>query len=83
MKSQDANGTNEVAQYLNAISPYSSCYQDVGKLRKEVVYKLKTDKLREWNFQQKQYEASQDYKGVLLMLVVMSVWLGLTINLKV
>ncbi len=26
MKSQDAYGANEVAQYLNVISPYSSCY---------------------------------------------------------
>ena len=62
MKSQDADGANEVAQYLNAISPYSSCYQDVEKLRKDVVSKLKTDELREWNFQQKQYEDSLDYK---------------------
>lgn len=62
MKSQDGNGTNEVAQYLNVISPYSSCYQDVEKLRKDVISKLKTDELREWNFQQKQYEDSQDYK---------------------
>ena len=62
MKSQDADGANEVAQYLNAISPYSSCYQDVEKLRKDVVSKLKKDELREWNFQQKQYEDSLDYK---------------------
>lgn len=62
MKSQDADGANEVAQYLNAISPYSSCYQDEEKLRKDVVSYLKTDELREWNFQQKQYEDSLDYK---------------------
>ena len=62
MKSQDTDGANEVARYLNTISPHSSCYQDVEKLRKDVVSKLKTDELREWNFQQKQYEDSQDYK---------------------
>ena len=62
MKSQEADGANEDAQYLNAISPYSSCYQDVEKLRKDVVSKLKKDELREWNFQQKQYEDSLDYK---------------------
>lgn len=62
MKSQDADGAKEVAQYLNAISPYSSCYHDVEKLRKEVASKLKADELREWNFQQKQYEDSQAYK---------------------
>ena len=57
-----ADGANEVAQYLNAISPYSSCYQDVEKLRKEVASKLNADELREWNFQSKQYEDSQAYK---------------------
>ena len=62
MKSQDADGANEVAQYLNTISPHSSCYQDVEKLRKEVASKLNADELREWNFQQKQYEDSQAYK---------------------
>ena len=62
MKSQDADGANEVAQYLNVISPYSSCYQDVEKLRKEVASKLNVDELREWNFQSKQYEDSQAYK---------------------
>ena len=62
MKSQDAEGAKEVAQYLNAVSPYSSCYQDVEKLRNEVASKLKTDELREWNFQQKQYEDSQANK---------------------
>ena len=62
MKSQDADAANAVAQYLNAISPYSSCYQDVEKLRKEAASKLKADELREWNFQLKQYEDSQAYK---------------------
>ena len=62
MKNQDAYGANEVARYLNTISPHSSCYQDVEKLRKEVASKLNADELREWNFQQKQYEDSLDYK---------------------
>lgn len=62
MKGQDADVANEVAQYLNTISPYSACYADVEKLRKEVASKLKADELREWNFQVKQYEDSQAYK---------------------
>lgn len=62
MKSQDTDGANEVARYLNTISPHSSCYQDVEKLRKEVASKLNADELREWNFQSKQYEDSQAYK---------------------
>lgn len=33
-----------------------------GKLRKDVVSWQKTDELREWNFQQMQYEDSLDYK---------------------
>lgn len=62
MKSQDADGANEVAQYLNTISPYSSCYSDVEKLRNEVTSKLKVDEQRECKFQMKQYEDSQANK---------------------
>lgn len=62
MKSQDADGANEVAQYLNTVSPYCSCYKDVEKLRNEVASKLKADELREWKFQMKQYEDSQANK---------------------
>lgn len=62
MKSQDAAGAQEVAQHLNSISPYSSCYPEVEKLRKEVTSKLNADALKEWNFQVKQYEDSQAYK---------------------
>lgn len=62
MKSQNTEGAQEVAQYLNSISPYSSCYPEVDKLRKDVVSKLNADALKEWNFQVKKYEDSQAYK---------------------
>lgn len=62
MKCPDVEGANEVAKFLNTISPYSSCYSDVENLRKEVASKLKADELREWNFQMKQYENSQANK---------------------
>lgn len=62
MKRSDAEGAHEVAQYLNSISPYSSCCPDVIKLRNEIATKLKADELKEWNFQVKQYEDSQAYK---------------------
>lgn len=62
MKSQDVEGANEVAKYLNTISPYSSCYSDVENLRKEVASKLKAEELREWNFQMKQYDDNQANK---------------------
>ena len=62
MKSQDVEGADEVAKYLNTISPYSSCYKDVGVLRNEVTAKLKADELREWNLQLKKYEDSQANK---------------------
>lgn len=62
MKSQDVEGANEVAKYLNTISPYSSCYKDVEKLRNEVTAKLKADELREWNLHLKKYEDRQANK---------------------
>ena len=62
VKSQDVDGANEVAQYLNTVSPYCSCYKDVEVLRNEVTAKLKADELREWNLQLKKYEDSQANK---------------------
>lgn len=62
MKDQNVDGANEVAQYLNTISPYSSCYNEVENLRSEVASKLKADEQREWNLQMKKYEDSQTLK---------------------
>lgn len=62
MKGQNADGANEVAQYLNTISPYSSCYKEAEELRNEVASKLKADELRAWNLQMKKYEDSQAFK---------------------
>ena len=83
MKSQDAYGANEVAQYLNVISPYSSCYQDVENYAKMWFPALKQTNCVSGTSNRSNTRIVRLIKEVLLRHVVMLVWLGLTINLKV
>lgn len=62
MKSQSEDGANEVAQYLNTISPYSSCFADAEKLRSEISSKLKADEQRAWAMRMREYEDRQNFK---------------------
>lgn len=62
MKNQSEEGAYEVAQYLDKISPYSSCFAEADKLRSEVSSKLRADEQRAWEMQVKEYEDRQNYK---------------------
>lgn len=66
MKGQDAAHAEEVAEYLNTISPNSSSYRDAVKFRNAVVDKLKMDERREWNFQMQQYKDEQANKTAVI-----------------
>ena len=62
MKNQSEEGAYEVAQYLDKISPYSSCFAEADKLRSEVSSKLRADEQRAWEMQVREYEDRQNYK---------------------
>lgn len=66
MKGQDAAHAEEVAEYLNKVSPNSSSYKDAVKFRNAVADKLKMDERREWDFLMQQYKDEQANKTAVI-----------------
>ena len=60
-KSQNAQGSSEVADIISQINPKFTNYAEVSALRLAVEQKLQADAKREWDFKMKQYEDNQQF----------------------
>ncbi len=61
-KSQNAQGSSEVADIISQINPKFTNYAEVSALRLAVEQKLQADAKRDWHFKMKQYEDNEKYK---------------------
>lgn len=62
MKGQDAAHAEEIAEYLNAISPFSASYSEAEKLRNMISVKLHADEKYVRKMETKSYEDSIAFK---------------------
>lgn len=62
MKGQDAAHAEEIAEYLNAISPFSASYSEAEKLRNMISTKLQADEKYVRKMEEKRYADSIAFK---------------------